>query len=295
MPALRLLVQWTTRTLMRVLASAITVAGICLIGMSATTGVIGIEWEGLPALATGLALMGSALACAGGVAIVRGRRDDDADERLDGSTGRVGLVLLVAAVLPVLLVWQLSPLLAYWRDVAALGDRYDGWSSANGPSGLLLVPAAGVLLVPGVEVIGAVAAVLTCACVLLLALSGSGCVRKVSAAGAILTAGLCVASGLGAWTTERLAPGVETAIRTTAKPVAEERGLALALLARQRSVSSESARTLGWAALAMIGLAAGTSSIPRARMAARGPGQTSTREQALLDAAEQLHRSQGRS
>ena len=236
----------------------------------------------------------------GGAALIWARSSGYAGTCLRVAWGAPVAVLLLAAVaLPVVLASQLGPLLAYWRDIAALAAEYEVWESANGPSALVFLPAMGVLLVPALQAFAAGVVALSCTLLLMSLLARSAAALTLPAMGALLVGGLIAGSWIGVGATERLAPDVEALIQTMDDPGGQDRTLALALLERHRAVGTGSAWALSWAWAAMVLLAVG------ARVASGGKERDTamdldaaslqgldetTREQALLDAADRLHR-----
>ena len=207
--------------------------------------------------------------------------------------------MLAAAALPLTLAIALGPLIAYWRDIARLAAEYRVWESANGPSALVFMPAMGVLLVPALEAIAACVVALGCSLLLVLMLARSAAALKLSAVAALLVGGLTVGSWVGVGATERLAPSVETLFRTMDDAGGQDRAGGLALLERHRSVASGSVWALSWAWAVMVGLAVAARAVSggEERDTAMNIDAASlqglddiTREQALLDAADRLHR-----
>ena len=301
MSTARKFAERTATALLSLTATVMTVGGVMLAGMGVTLRQTGFDVADLSVVTAGLMTVGAALAVTGaiGAILLRGRRQSDPEGRIDGASS-TRLPLLAGAALPILLATQLSPLISYWRDVARLADQYNVMESANGPTALVFFPAAGVLLVPALEAMAAVAVAVSCGVVELLRFVRSTTVLRMSAVGALLVGGLCAGSWLGVTATERLAPAVETLIRTTADPRSNEQTRALELLDRHRNVGSQSARTLSWAWMAVALLAMGIRTAVRPQNVTNGtvpmrevvsPGMDErTRERALLDAADRLQR-----
>ena len=286
--------------LLSLVATAMAIGGVALAGMGATLRATPMDMEGMPVITVGLMAVGAVLALPGGVAVIWARGVGYNNARLAVSWGTpVTVLLLAAAALPLTLAIALGPLIAYWRDIARLAAEYRVWETANGPSALVFMPAMGVLLVPALEAIAACVVALGCGLLLVLMLARSAAALKLSAVAALLVGGLTVGSWVGVGATERLAPSVETLFRTMDDAGGQDRAGALALLERHRSVASGSVWALSWAWAVMVGLAMAARAVsggeePDTAMnidAASLQGlDDMTREQALLDAADRLHR-----
>ena len=284
------------------IATALITAGVTLAGMGATLRQTAFDITGMTLITSGLMVMGAALAITGAISGIANRkvsRDSGAPVELS-SLHLKGLVG-AAAALPVILALQLAPLIAYWRDLIRLAEQYDLLATANGPSALVFVPAAGVLLVPGLEAVAAITVAMLCAFMLLLTLTRSAVVLKLTAIGALLVGGLCAGSWVGVLVTERLAPAVDTLVRTTADANGQEQARVLELVERHRMVCIRSAQALSWGWLAVALIAFATRAVVRVRTA---PSDITdalqlrsingldelAREKALLDAADRLYR-----
>src|SRR5262245_22372967 len=245
------------------LATALVTGGVMLAGMGVTLRQMAFDITGINVITSGLMVMGAVLAITGAISgIANWRVSRDSDSPVDVSSGHLKELVAAAATLPVILALLLTPLIAYWRDLVRLADQYDLLSTANGPSGLVFVPAAGVLLVPGLEAVAAVTVAVHFAAVLLLTLTRSVAVLKVTAVGAVLVGGLCVGSWVGVLVTEQLAPEIETLVRTTSAN-AQEQVLLLELVERHRMVCMRSAQALSWGWVAVVFIAFGTRVVVR--------------------------------
>jgi hypothetical protein len=282
------------------LATALVTGGVMLAGMGATLRQTAFDITGIDVITSGLMVMGAVLAITGAISgIANWRVSRDAIAPADVSSGHLKALVGAVATLTVILALLLTPLIAYWRDLVRLADEYDVLATANGPSGLVFVPAAGVLLVPGLEAIAAMTIATLFAAVLLLTLTRSAAVLKLTAIGAVLVGGLCIGSWVGVLVTERLAPVVDTLVRTTAN--ANEQASMLELLERHRMVCMRSAQALSFGWVAVVFILFGTRAVVRPRTA---PSDITTapqllsvegmderaREKALLDAADDLYR-----
>ena len=300
MASARTFTERITTALLSFVASGMAIGGMALAGLGITVRQTGTDMAGMPVIVAGLIGVGAVLAISGGVSLIWTRRSEHFGEYLDVVPGgRVIALAVFAAALPLALATQLGGLVAYWRDIARLAVEYEVWTSANGPSALVFVPAMGVLLVPAVQAIAAGVVALSCILLLALVTTRVGAGPKLVTIGALLAAGLTIASWLGTAVTERMVPSAEAVIRSTAVPGAQEQDRALALLQQHRVVVAASAWTLSWAWVALALLAAGTRAVSqvtagdpeliRDPAALRSPDE-STRAEALLEAAEHLHK-----
>jgi hypothetical protein len=156
-----------------------------------------------------------------------------------------------------------------------------------------------VLLVPGLEAVTAIVVAIHFAATLLLTLTRSPTVLKLTAIGVVLVGGLCAGNWVGVLATERLAPAVETLVRTTADD--QEQPRLLELLERHRMVCTRSAQALSFGWLAVACFAFGARAVVRPCTtpsdSTHAPELLSidgmnerAREKALLDAADHLYR-----
>lgn len=229
-------------------ASAIAGAGVGGLGLVVRTLDLG---EASPVISRGLISIGGALFGSAVVALVVARARPHTSSR---PTTGIWLALLSATLigLPVLLVVQLGPLTQFWQDVVALGSRLDVWQGANSnAAGLVLVPAAAVLLVPAIQALTGLGLMTACALLLLpLAIAKSAHIVRVLAVAAVLLGGAISAGAFGVNATAQLGPTVERLIRETPDRGGEQ-AQARALVERYQAVTRTSALTLlwSWAAL----------------------------------------------
>ena len=281
-------------------AMGMAIGGTALVGLGITLRQTSIDVAEMSIIAAGSIAVGAVLALSGAASWIWTRRSDPSGARLTVVPGGRAIALaLLATALPLLIATQLGALAAYWRDIARLAAEYEIWKSANGPSALVFVPAMGVLLVPAVEAIAAGVMILSCLLVLVLVPARVGTAPRLVATGALLATGLTIASWVGTGVTERLVPSAEALIRTTAAPGDQEQDRALTLLQQHRLVVTASAWTLSWAWIVLALLAAGTRAVSQvaadeqqvaADPAALHSHDDTTRSEALLEAAERLHR-----
>ena len=284
------------------IASLVVTAGILLTGMGVTLRITPFDLTGMAVITTGLIVMGATLAITGTIGAIANRRwsRDAAAAPADVASGHLTMLVAAATTLPVVLAVLLTPLIAYWRDLIRLADQYDLLATANGPSALVFLPAAGVLLVPGLEAVAAITITMLCAITVLLLLMRSAAVLKLTSVGTMLVGGMCAGCWVGVLATERLAPAVDTLIRTTAETRDQEQARLLELAERHRMVGMRSAQALsaGWVAVVLIALAMRALVHPRATSSDTHVSgvplvdglDERDRENALLDAADRLSR-----
>lgn len=293
----RTFTQRVAAALLQLVAGAMATGGIALAGMGVVLRRNDLGIDGMAIVAGGLMALGVALAVPGGVSVVWVRLSGYATDRLTvASKSHLLRLMLVAAAMPLALAATLGPLIGYWRDVIELAVQYEVLESFNGPSGLVFVPVAGVLLVPALEAAAAGLVALSCLLLILLLAVRSAEAPRLTTIAAILLCGLLAGSWIGVLTTERLAPAVEQVIRDTADPGGQEQARALALLTRQLEVGLRSASMLSWGTAAMVLLAFAVRTFTGVVPAADPIGpplhglEGDSRAEALLDAADRLHR-----
>ena len=299
MASARTFTERVATALLALIATGMATGGLGLAGLGVTLRRIDSDIEGMPIITAGLMGLGSILAVSGGAGVIWARVAGHSGGR--ATVGRRGAVSLVAVAIPLGLAAWLSPLISYWQDVLRLAVEYRVLESFNGPSGLVFVPAMGVLLVPALEAVAAVVLALSCLLLVLLVAARSAAAVRLSAIGTLLVGGLVAGSWVGVVTTERLSPLVEAVVRETPDAVGQEQARALALLSRHRTATAGSAITLAWAWAAMALLVLGTRGAGGARSklddieiepqrpSLHDPDDT-IRARALLDAADHLHR-----
>jgi hypothetical protein len=292
----RTFTQRAAAALLFPVAMAMALGGLALAGLGMTLRQNDVGIEGMAIVTGGLMALGVALALPGGVSVVWARVSGYSSDRLISSSGSLFTLMLGAAVIPLALAATLGPLTGYWRDVLRLAAEYEVSEALNGPSALVFVPAIGVLLVPILEAAAAILVGLSCILLILLLAVRSAEAPRLTTIAAILLIGLVAGSWIGVATTARLAPVLEQVIRDTPDPGGLEQARARALLTRHRGVGADSAWMLSWATAAMVLLALAartlTASVPAPDpMASPLHGlDDATRAQALLDAADHLHR-----
>ena len=157
---------------------------------------------------------------------------------------------------PLLILSQLQPLAAFWRDVIALADRlnlWEGLQQSNGLSGVVLMPVFAALALPTLDAIAAATHTVGSVLLLLLLLVRSTRVPRVLVLCVLIQGGLVGASTLGTLTVERLAPSIEQLIRETPDAGGSEQMRAAQELQRYRAVTGGASRTLtaAWGLLAI--------------------------------------------
>ena len=299
MASARTFTERVATALVSLIATGMATGGLGLVGLGVTLRRIDSDIEGMPIITAGLMGLGGILAVSGGAGVIWARVAGHSGER--ATVGRRQAVSVVAVAIPLGLAVWLAPLISYWQDVVRVAVEYRVWESANGPSGLVFVPAMGVLLVPALEAVAAVVLALSCLLLVLLVAARSAAAVRLSAIGTLLVGGLVAGSWVGVVTTERLSPLVEAVVRETPDAGGQEQARALALLSRHRTATAESAITLAWAWAAVALLVLGTRGAGGARSkpdaieieprppSLHDPDET-IRARALLDAADHLHR-----
>ena len=284
--------------LLSLIATGMATGGLALAGLGFTLRQIDSDIGGMPIITAGLMGLGGILAVSGGAGVIWARLARDSGGR--ATVGQPGVVSFAAVAIPLGLAVWLAPLISYWQDVLRLAVEYRVLESFNGPSGLVFVPIMGVLLVPTLEAVAALAVALSCLLLVLLMATRSTAAIRLPAIGTLLVGGLVAGSWVGVVTTERLAPLVEAVVRDTSDAGGQEQTQVLALLTRHRETTAESAIALAfaWAAVALLVMSTRGGSarsqpdaieIEPQRPSLQDPDEA-VRAQALLDAADDLYR-----
>jgi len=242
--------MWT----LRAIATAMSFAGVSM--LAASMSVLGFLLQG-PASRTIAGLIvqiGITLAVAGTVAryLCRSRGLLLPNEHTSIASAEppvVGGWLIAMAVtlfgLPVWMVVSLRSFLEEWRLVARLLAASDIWQGANANmSGVVLVPLAGALTPPALELAAALAFVTSSAVFLTLLLSRSRRFPRVYLVCAVLLSGLVLASVLGTTAAKVAADVARPLVEDSARP--EERAQISDVLARYTGAVSSTAPVLVW-------------------------------------------------
>lgn len=246
----RAIVERIAFTLFSMEAMGMMIGGFCLAGLGATLRASRTDVGAMPIIAAGSLAIGVALGIGGSAAFIASRARMDSLVRGPLSGGWLVLFLVTLVGLPFLLFVELDPLVQFWRDVWAKAVEWGVFKDDAGMAGYILVPIAGVLVIPFLEGLAGVTATLSCAMLLLFVRSTR--MLRVLALGVVLTGTLLLAGSFGAATAERLSPSAERLIRETPDPEGVQQARALAIVQRYRTVTRASAATLGWA---WVGLA----------------------------------------
>jgi hypothetical protein len=166
--------------------------------------------------------------------------------RAPGGVWALALGVTLLAV-PAWLVWRLQPFLAEWRVVADLLASSDIWQGANANmSGVVLVPLAGALAPPFIELAALAAAAGTSIAMVVLLLTRSARFSHLYLAAVLLLAALVIGSLRGAtaagMTVEALQPWIEES-----KPRPEEYAQIRGAVDRYSAAVSPTATALAWA------------------------------------------------
>jgi hypothetical protein len=257
----RSVVERIALALLRLAATCMTIAALALIVPSTALWVMDAETARLVGAAS--VQLAMVFAFAGGTALyLAGVRTkwlpDGPDSQASAGSGLDGWMILFPLTLigvPLLILSQLQPLTAFWRDVIALADQLNLWEGlqrSDGMSGLVLMPVIAALAVPGIDVVAAATHVGGSVLLLSLLLLRSSRVPRALVLCVLIQGGLVGASVLGTSAVERLAPSVEQLIRETPDAAGTEQMRALDELQRYRVVARSASQTLtaAWVLLA---------------------------------------------
>ena len=188
--------------------------------------------------------IGGAWVVLGLAALVMSRRRTLA--RAPGGVLSLAMGITLLAV-PAWLVWRLQPFLSEWRVVADLLASSDIWHGANANmSGVVLVPLAGALAPPFIELAALAAAVAGSAATIVLLLTKSPRFAHLYLAAVLLLAALVAGSVRGAsaasMTVDALSPWIEES-----KPRPEEYALIRGVVDRYTAAVTPTAAALAWA------------------------------------------------
>lgn len=169
--------------------------------------------------------------------------------RAPGGVLTLALSITVLAV-PAWLVWRLQPFLSEWRVVADLLSSSNFFETANANmSGVVLVPLAGALTPPFIELATLAAAVATSIAMVVLLFTRSPRFSHLYLAAVLVLAALVVGSVRGAsaasMTVDALQPFIEES-----KPRPEENAQIRGVVDRYTAAVTPTATALGWAWLA---------------------------------------------
>jgi hypothetical protein len=264
----RSIVEWVAFALLRLAATGEAVSGIAFLAASGAVqaaGAVGGANAGWVRLVIGGSLgVAVVLLITGGISLYLRRAtltwlpDVPGSSQASTRSGFDGWLILFPLTLlavPALMLVQLQPLLAFWRDVLALADRLNFWEELQrntADSGYVLIPVFSALALPGIAAAAAAANLVES--VLLIALL---CVRSARVPRAlllcvILQGGLVVTTVVGAAIVDRLTPSIEQLIRSTPDPRGTEQAQFLTAIERYSAVVRGASRTLAWGWAAMV-------------------------------------------
>jgi hypothetical protein len=245
---------------LRLAASCTTAAGAALATAAIATGSFGAET--LTTVIRDAFAVAAAMALAGGATLyLAGKRlgwlqDGPVSHASVGSgfSGWLVLLPLVLLIAPPLMLIQLRPLAEFWRDVLGLADRLGLWENLQGDtgfSGVVLMPIAAALAVPGLEALTAVMHVVGASFLLALLALRSTRVPRALLLCVLLQGALVLPCAFGASAIERATPSIEQLIRETPDPSGLEQARVSAALQRYVEVTRRASIALTWPWVAM--------------------------------------------
>ncbi len=255
MPTARAIVEWFAFGLLRLAATCAAASGIALLAAVGAVLAAGVGWV---RLVIGVSLgLAAALLFAGGISLYLRRApttwlpDGPRSQRStrSGFDGWFILFPLTLIGVPTMMLVQLEPLAAFWRDVFALADQLNFWQGLqrNSPdSGYVLIPIFSVLALPAVDAAAAAATVVGSSLLIALLLVRSTRVPRALLLCAILQGALVLASAVGELVVERLAPSTEELVRSSPDPGGVEQAQIMATLQRYRAVVRGASETMAW-------------------------------------------------
>lgn len=277
MPTARSVVEWVAFALLRLVATCLAAAGIALLAAAGSVLAAGAGVEWLRLVVGGSLGLAVTLLFAGSISLYLRRASttwlpDGSRSQASTGSGFDGWLILFPLTLigvPAVMLVQLQPLAAFWRDVFALADRLNFWQDLqrNAPdSGYVLIPIFSALALPGIDVAAAVTTVVGSALLIALLLVRSSRVPRALLLCVILQGALVMASAVGAVVVERLTPSLEQLVRSTPDPSSVEQAQILEPLQRYGTVVRGASETLAWSWGAIVVWA------PLLLLSARGRG-----------------------
>lgn len=260
MSTLRPMVEWIAFALLRLAAACLTMAGVAFVAPALALQASGAGADWVRSVVAGSFGLAAAFLSAGGVSLYLRHRqtpwlpDGPRSQASAGSGFDSWLILLPLTLIgvPALMLVQLGPLAAFWRDVLALADQYNVWQDLqrNAPdSGYVLMPIIAALAVPMIETAAALATVLASALVFPLLLVRSVRVPRALLVCVLMHGALVLAGAFGAVVVERVIPSIEALVRETdpGGPGDAVQAQILDALQRYGAVVRRSTGTLAWA------------------------------------------------
>ena len=322
MPTARSIVEWFAFGLLRLAATGSAASGIAILAAAGAVQAAGAGAGWVRLVIGGSLGLAVALLFAGGISLYLRRApttwlpDGPRSQRSAGSGFDGWLIFFPLTLIgvPALMLVQLRPLAAFWRDVFALADQLNFWQGLqrNSPdSGYILIPIFSALALPAIDAAAAASAGVGSALLIALLLVRSTRVPRALLLCVILQGALVLASAVGAIVVERLAPSIEQLVRSTPDPSGVEQAQILAPLERYGAVVQGASQTLAWswgaiavwAPLLLLSVRARATFAAVARSGAPAIGGVTNdapnysamddqaRERAYLDAAQQVDRS----
>lgn len=209
MPTARSVVEWVAFALLRLVATCSAAAGIAFLAAAGSVLAAGAGVEWLRLVVGGSLGLAVTLLFAGSISLYLRRASttwlpDGPRSQASTGSGFDGWLILFPLTLigvPAVMLVQLQPLAAFWRDVFALADRLNFWQDLqrNAPdSGYVLIPIFSALALPGIDVAAAVTTVVGSALLIALLLVRSTRVPRALLLCVILQGALVMASAVGA-------------------------------------------------------------------------------------------------
>ena len=165
--------------------------------------------------------------------------------------GRLGIFRVIVGValviVPLWLVRALQPFLAEWRVVADLLGSSDLWHGANANmSGVVIVPLAGALAPPFIQLAAVATLVGACIAMVVLLAAGSPWFPRLYLASVVLLTALVIASARGAVAAQMAVDALRPVIETS-KPRPEEDVLIRSVIDRYTAAVTPTPTALWWA------------------------------------------------
>jgi hypothetical protein len=253
----RSIVEWFAFGLLRLAATGLAVSGIAMLAAAGAVQAAGADGEWVRLVVRGSLGLAFALLLAGGISLYLSSASttwlpDGVHSQRSAGSGFNGWLILFPLTLigvPALMLVQLQPLAALWRDVFALAEQLNIWQGLqrNSPdSGYILMPIFAALTLPAIDAVAAVSIGVGSALMIALLLVRSTRVPRALLIFVILQGALALASAVGGIVVERLAPSIEQLIRSTPDQSGVEHQQILAALQRYGAVVQGASNTLAW-------------------------------------------------
>jgi hypothetical protein len=247
--------------LLRAAASAMTFAGAA--ALIATVPVLGFASAAPEIRAIGaIVLQIAAVFLAAGIAarflgrfgasMLPHERPTAAGSQRPGGNGLLSALAIFLVAIPVWLLFRLEPFLAEWNSVVRFFASSDIWDSANANmSGVVLLPLAGALTPPFLELVTVACFIVTSALLLPLLLTRSWRFPRMYLVCAVLLTALVIASVRGVEGARSAADAVQELVETSnARP--EEATALRDGITRYMTIVTSTASPLAWASFGYV-------------------------------------------